>query len=154
MQIVRALLVEDDPEWQRQLAEILLELGYTVQTVSNYADARNRYVSATFDLIIADLRLGSELANRDGVFILEDAFTKGIPAVVVTGYGTRDMVRKADRYDVLKLVHKGAFDKEQFKQTVSEVVRISTSNAVPPTLQQTKEVRQLLRKLDAGEIIE
>jgi DNA-binding NtrC family response regulator len=150
---IRILLTEDDQGWQTTLSGVLVQEGYVVEIASDYAIAYDLFVSVAFDLIVVDLNLGPDSSNRDGVSLLEDTFRKGVPAIVVTGFGTPDMVKKANLYGVMRIMHKRAFDIEDFKHVVSEAVYLASSKPTPPTPQQTKEVGLLLRKLAGGEFI-
>jgi DNA-binding response OmpR family regulator len=153
VQDIRILLAEDDPGWQTTLSSVLVQQGYVVHIAPDYASAYDQFVSVAFDLIIVDLSLGPDSGNRDGVSLLEDAFRKGVPAIVVTGFGTPDMVKKANLFGVMRIMHKRAFSIEDFKHAISEVVSLAISKPTPPTPQQTKEVGLLLRKLASGEFI-
>lgn len=150
---VSILLVEDDPAWQETLGEIIKEKGCTFQVVSSYGEAFDRFLTEAFDLVVIDLRLGPEENNRDGVALLQDAYEKGIPAVVVTGYGTPDVIKKADRYDALRVMHKGKFGIEQFKRVVDKVISATGSEPSKPAPQEVKDINELLRKLVRGELL-
>ena len=147
------LLVEDDPAWQATLGEILQEKGCMVRIASSYGEALSRFVAESFDLVVIDLRLGPGEDNRDGVALLEDAYEKGIPAVVVTGYGTPDVVKKANRYDALRVMHKGKFRSEEFERIVDKVIAATGSELSKPTLQEVRDINDLLRKLARGEFL-
>lgn len=147
------LLVEDKPAWQETLGEIIQEKGCAVRVVSNYGEALSRFLAEPFDLIVIDLRLGPEENNRDGVGLLEDAYTRGIPAVVVTGYGTPDVIKKADRYDAMRVMHKGSFSAKEFEQIVDKIIAATGSEPSKPTSQEVKTLNELLRKLARGEFL-
>jgi len=64
----RILVVDDDPEMCRFLAEILGEEGYIIDTVQNGASALDLFTQKRFDLVISDLKMprmtGTELVRR------------------------------------------------------------------------------------------
>ena len=140
------LIVEDNLDWQTVLIELLKEEEFSIKTALSYCEARSKLGTDTFDLIIIDLRLGPEEDNRDGMALVKDACGKGIPAIVVTGYGTRDMVEKANRYDALAVIHKSAFEEEVFKQAVNKALTIAkkTPQKKCPS---SREIEELLRNL-------
>ena len=150
---LRVLLAEDESPWQHKIRKVLEQSGHTVEVVSSYAEAFAKFTAEAFDLTIVDLRLGPDIDNRDGVFLLEDAFAKGIPAIVITGHGTRDMIKQANRHDALRLMHKGSFDIAEFKQIVDVIARTTAPDSHSPTPRETENVKELLRRLAAGKPI-
>lgn len=144
------LLVEDDPAWQEMLSAVVREKGCTIQVVSTYGEAFSKLAAESFDLMIIDLKLGPEEDNRDGVALVEDACKKGIPAAVVTGYGTPALIKKADRYDAIRVMHKGKFQIEEFKQIIDKVISSAGSESFKPSVQDGKVINELLRKLARG----
>ena len=142
---IKILYAEDEPPWQKKIRRILETAGYIVEVASDYAVAHDKFTAESFDLIVIDLRLGPDVDNRDGQFLLEDAFKKGIPAIVITGYGTPNTIREAERLDALRFMHKGSFVIEEFRQAVQEVAAKSDPHI--PTPQETENLKKLLRRV-------
>lgn len=144
------LLVEDDPVWQQTLSQILQEKGCAFHIASTYSEALSKFTMGSFDLIVIDLKLGPEEDNRDGVGLLEDAYKKGIPAVVVTGYGTPAVIKKADRYDAMRVMHKGKFQIEEFERIVDKAISSAGPESFEPAVEDGEAINELLRKLAGG----
>lgn len=149
---IKILYAEDEPEWQKKIRRILEREGCIVEVASDYAVAHEKFAAESFDLIVIDLRLGPNADNRDGQFLLEDTFTKGIPAIVITGFGTPDMIKKADRYEALRFMYKGSFNIKEFRQAVAKVAAVPEPHAT--THKEKETFKELLRKLMAGESIQ
>jgi CheY-like chemotaxis protein len=117
----RALVIEDEPEWQHKLRNLLTEDGYTVYSVSDYDEAIGVIRSQRYyDVVILDLTLGDPSA-ANGMVLLEEIANSGKRSrvVVVTASDSVDMVRSAFReYGVSDCLRKNAFDKQAFRQAV------------------------------------
>src|SRR5262245_60193617 len=80
------LLVDDDRQLLDSMSAWLRELGFVVTGVPTLTAARRCLVGDTFDLVLADIRLGDE----DGIDLLE-AVRQGqpeTPTILMTGYAT------------------------------------------------------------------
>jgi CheY-like chemotaxis protein len=126
----RILLVEDERVWRRKLRKILEREGYKVETAASYGEALGRLCKESFRLVVTDLRLGPKEHQKDygGIALLDDAAERQIPTIVVTGYGTVQLARRAyEDYDVLQFLSKGTFEARRF----IEIVRQALMPAVP-----------------------
>ena len=87
--MLRALVVDDDPEILRPLAKLVEREGFTTRTCESLAKARSQLAGETWDVVIADLSLpdGSAL---DLLSQIEDlAQTVRSSSSPVTGASTR-----------------------------------------------------------------
>ena len=88
----KLLLVDDSADSRDLLGELLLALGYTVQTAGRGEEALARVAEEAFDLIILDLMMpgmdGYEVLSR----LKQDAGTRHVPVLVVSGYTELDSV--------------------------------------------------------------
>jgi len=91
--MAKVLFIDDDPDWQQTLQELLATAGHQSHRATTFETAINILNSKEiYDLIVFDLRLGKALSNSDQ-FIWLDAFVKGMKArnlhipsvIVVTG---------------------------------------------------------------------
>jgi len=110
----KILVVDDVTDWREQLRDSLRHSGYKVETASSYEEAlqKIRAESDELALVIVDLRLDpSDEENRDGMLLLEELAQERINALVLTGYGTPDLEKKADELHCIKFLEKGIIGK-------------------------------------------
>jgi DNA-binding NtrC family response regulator len=153
MKNLQILVVEDTKEWREQIVSILNLNGYHINTAQNYTEAHGYLTKGGFDLLLVDINLGSNSENRDGIIILKDAFGRGIPSIVITAYGTRETIEKANVYAAVRFFHKQRFKPVEFLQSVEEISRSHNSSFPKPTQREEKGLAELIRKLIAGEQI-
>ena len=94
------LIIEDDAAFCQMLQKFLTKQGYSVQSSYNAPDAKTKYQSTHFDLVLTDLRL----PDYDGIQLLVD-IKKASPktaVVMMTGY--------AEVGTAVAAMKKGAFD--------------------------------------------
>jgi signal transduction histidine kinase len=94
------LVVEDDPVDQMALKRLLKkeQLAYKVTMAESLQQAREMLARDTFDVVVADYRLG------DGVALDLFEWLQGLPVIVVTGGGDEGVAiqaMKAGAYDYL-----------------------------------------------------
>jgi DNA-binding NtrC family response regulator len=141
------LVVDDMPDWRDQLASTLKRDGYSVTTVAGYGEALGELRRSEYQLVIVDLRLSqADQSNRDGMILLDDLSALKIPAVVITGYGTTELARKAyGDYAVLDFIEKNNFDLKKFREVVKAAFRKAE--------EMEKELSDLRAKFMRGEIV-
>jgi DNA-binding NtrC family response regulator len=141
------LVVEDMPDWRDQLASTLKRDGYAVTTAASYGEALGELRRSEYRLVIVDLRLSpADENNRDGMLLLEDLAGLKIPAIVVTGYGTAELARRAFLdFGTLDFLEKKDLKLEKLRQ----VVRAAFQKAE----EMEKELSELRAKFLRGEII-
>jgi DNA-binding NtrC family response regulator len=94
------LLVDDDRRVLESMADWLRGQGYDLDTAAGYVNALERLRGKSYDLVLADVRLG----DGDGFDLLEQC-RRNWPAsqvVLLTGYGTPD--------GAIEAIRAGAFD--------------------------------------------
>jgi DNA-binding NtrC family response regulator len=141
------LVVDDMPDWRDQLASTLKRDGYAVKTVAGYGEALGELRRSEFQLAIVDLRLSqADQSNRDGMILLEDLAKLKIPSIVLTGYGTAELARKAvGDYAVLDFIEKNNFDLKKLRDVISAAFRKAE--------EMEKELSELRSKFMRGEIV-
>jgi len=143
------LIVEDMGDWRDQLASTLKRDGYAITAVASYSEALGelRRRDCEYQLVIVDLRLSpNDENNRDGMLLLEDLAALKIPAIVVTGYGTAELARKAFRdYATLAFLEKKDLKLEKLRQVVQEAFRKAD--------EMEEELAELRAKFLRGEIV-
>lgn len=141
------LIVEDMRDWRDQLESILHRDRYSVTTVTSYGEALGELRRSEYQLVIVDLSLNeADENNRDGMILLEDLASLGIPAIVLTGYGTAELARKAYRdYGIVDFLEKKDLDLKKLRKIVKEVFNKAK--------EMEKELSELRAKFMRGEII-
>jgi DNA-binding NtrC family response regulator len=98
--MAKILVVDDNPDVLKLIANILESNNYEVKTVSNGASAIKELESNDYDMVLTDLMM----PDVDGMQVLENAILK-IPktiCIILTGHGT---IKSS-----VEAIKKGAFD--------------------------------------------
>jgi len=114
-----ALLVEDDAEQLRPLAEIVEGLGFSVRTASSLAEARASVEHRRPDVVITDLMLpdGEGLELRSDALAMAEA-----EFILVTGHATIESAVAALRTGVLDYLTKPV-DVDHLERVLGNVAR-------------------------------
>lgn len=151
------LVVEDNLNWREQLTSILRDEGYAVETASDYVEALGQLRRRAFDLLVVDLRLSdADETNRKGMGLLNDAYERQIPTIIVTGYGTSELAEEAyHEYGVYDFISKGNFDSGRFRESVKQAIAIHQARRRPKALtpEQKRRFDETIRKIFRGEAI-
>ncbi len=129
----RILVVDDEPGVLTTIQAILQMEGHDVQGVANGHDALNIVRAQTFDLMLTDLRLGSD----DGLEVLAELrkLAPDTVAIVLTGYaslesaieamrqGAYDYLVKPTDVEELKLTVARALERQRLQRELAERVR-------------------------------
>lgn len=133
------LVVDDEPGVLTTIQAILKMEGYDVQGAASGHEALNTVRRQTFDLILTDLRLGSD----DGLDMLAELrkLAPDTVAIVLTGYaslesaieamrqGAYDYLAKPTDVEELKLTVARALDRQRLQRELAERVReLETAN--------------------------
>lgn len=98
---VSILVVDDDPETQDLLREVLNEQGYKVFTSGSAEEALKIGEEENFDVIISDMKLGSNLSGLD-VLRAYKSIQPDSEVILITAFGSMETAIEA--------VKAGAFD--------------------------------------------
>ena len=120
------LIVEDDRKVLRILTRQLSSEGYAILQAENGKEAEDIAVSNRPDLVILDIRL----PDYDGIQILEHLMSidNTIKVVILTGYGTQEIVRSAMEIGAIDFLTK-PFEPDELSAVVREVL-VSEPSAV------------------------
>jgi DNA-binding NtrC family response regulator len=134
-------------DWREQLAATLQRDGHAVTTVASYGEALGELRRSEYQMVIVDLRLSpTDEDNRDGMILLQDLAVLRIPAIVVTGYGTAELARRAFRdYAAVDFLEKKDLDLKKLRQVVKDAFRKAE--------EMEKELAELRARFLRGEII-
>jgi DNA-binding response OmpR family regulator len=125
----KILVVDDSPQISKALSDLLSASGYSVRTAPSGERALQILESATFDLIITDLKMtgmtGIDLAKQ----VLQK--TPGLPVVILTGFGDMDSVINALRLGVADYLKK-PFSIDEVTSVVEREIAKSRSRQAAP----------------------
>lgn len=128
------LVVDDEPVWLDQLADLLEEEGYLVSKAITREGAERYLKTRTFDLAVVDVNLtdaptdeSGEPLDQQGMELIEGirrfAKKKDMAIVIVTGYGTSRITRKAFKFlGVNDVLFKKGFDIDEFRSVIHYAV--------------------------------
>lgn len=117
---ITILVVDDEPSVLLTYSMILRQAGYDVTGVSTGREAKMALEERSFDLLVCDLALES---SRSGLEVLDFARSRypALPAILLTGYATRDLAEEADRKRVT-LLYK-PIEVTDLLETISKLTR-------------------------------
>ncbi len=118
-QPIRILIIEDDPELRRVLSTVLEAEGYDVTVAEGGSQAVETAHGATFDLVVADIRM----EGMDGLEALETIQSEQpeVRSLVVTGYSTEADSIRAIRLGVSDYLTK-PFRLDAFLDAINAIV--------------------------------
>ncbi len=163
----RALIVEDSPAWQEILAEILTDMGLTVDIADDLPSALASLRATPHRLAVVDLSLRpDDERNRDGLEVLDAVrrLDPGCAALLLTGYATVEIaVAALTQHHAATCLRKETFRRAEFRQTVRQLLALPPLTQLPapatvppqpveaPTTEVTRAIgRALLVEDDAG----
>ncbi len=120
----RVLIVDDDPEWQKNLVQYLEREGFHAEAASSAAEALQRLQEALYHLIVLDLQLGQGNAmNREGFNLLAElkqrGLTEAINVVLLSAHSTPELIREAFRdHAVADFLNKETFEASEFIKNI------------------------------------
>jgi RNA polymerase sigma factor (sigma-70 family) len=145
VQVLRALVVEDDHSWQQILSEILSDCGLEVDVAANLDAASLSLKSQPHRVAVVDLSLfPNDHNNYDGLRVL-DAIRRLDPncrAILLTGFATVELaVTALTDYGAFTFLRKESFHRSQFRDIVYRILvtpphpasrtQVSTSTTAP-----------------------
>lgn len=115
----RILIADDEDTFLQATSELLRREGYTCTAVADAEAARQTLVEATYDLLIADIRMpgNSRLEFIDAL----ERIAPGVPVILVTGYPSMETAIHAVRLPVMGYLVKPV-DFDQMRATVARVI--------------------------------
>ena len=126
VQVLRALVVEDDHSWQQIISEILSDCGLEVDVATNLNDATLNLKSRAHRVAVVDLSLSpNDHNNYDGLRVL-DAVRRLDPncrAILLTGFATVELaVTALTDYGAFTFLRKESFHRSQFRDVVYRIL--------------------------------
>ena len=91
------LLVEDDADVRQLLQHVLLSAGYRLDAAESAREALSLIERNAYDLVVTD----GILPDGNGIAIADAAKSRGMKAVIVTGYALRFAKEDLERHDYI-----------------------------------------------------
>lgn len=114
---IRVLLVDDEEELVDFLGKRLIRKGFAVKSVTSGKAALKAMDSATFDVVVLDLKM----PEMDGLQVLK-AIKQDAPftqAIMLTGHGSIELALQSGKSDAYKFLSKPA-DFEELVEVITE----------------------------------
>ena len=137
----KILVVDDSPQISKALSDLLSASGYSVRTAPSAERALQILESATFDLIITDLKM----TGMTGIDLAKQVLQKspGLPVVILTGFGDMDSVINALRLGVADYLKKPFSIDEVMSVVEREITKSKGRAAVPAEAKPTEKPPRL-----------
>jgi DNA-binding NtrC family response regulator len=117
--LTRILLVEDDADVRPSIEQLLLAAGYAVDGAGTFAGGSALLALSTYDLVITD----AMLEDGNGIDIANAAKSRGIKALVLTGYAAQFPLELLEQHPCLGKPVRG----EELLRVVARYLEIDTS---------------------------
>lgn len=125
---LRVLVVDDEASMRELLEIVLAKDGYEVVALPNANDAVDRLSKEAFDVVLTDLRMGTERDAGMGLLEWMTANNPTTPAIMMTAYGSvetaieamkrgaADYIMKPFKNDEVRLLVKRAIEQRNLKR--------------------------------------
>lgn len=125
------LIIEDDITFSLMLTTWLGKKGFSVTTSTSVNESKQKCVSASFDVILSDLRL----PDGDGIDLLQWLKEKNpsIPVIMMTSYADIQTAVKAIKLGASDYIAK-PLNPEELLLKIKDLVKIAPSVEKKPTL--------------------
>ena len=119
----RILLVDDEETIRYALREALISEGYKVDVAGDAFQALERFKTSAYDLIITDIRM----RGMDGIQLIREIKrdSSDLQIVIITAYGSLEMVKEAARLGVVEMISK-PFKIQEIKDVIGRVFKDSS----------------------------
>jgi DNA-binding NarL/FixJ family response regulator len=132
----RALIVEDDRQWQEILAESAADAGLAVDAADRYEAALECVRAAPHRVAVIDLALrGDDHQNQDGLLLLDTlrADDPGCVTILLTGYATVELAVSAlTEHGAFTCLRKETFNRRQFHEVIERALGTQGAEGTTP----------------------
>jgi len=118
----KALVIEDESNWQETLSSELADSGYFVDCATDFEEAVDKVKNYVYRLVIVDLKLGN-FSPQKGMELLGEIreINKDTEIIVVSAWDTSERVRDAfAKYRVRDFLMKSGFNIQQFREAIEQ----------------------------------
>jgi DNA-binding response OmpR family regulator len=123
----RVLVIEDDLDWQSDIAELVEEEGCQVDAAASYSEAIDLLASNTYQLALVDIRLGETSADAEAGFNwveMNRRLNYQTPVIFISGEGDSDRIYKAAfEYGAKDFINKGNFRPLHLRRRIRDILR-------------------------------
>lgn len=150
---MRALIVEDSPDWQAILAELLGDLGLQADVAASLTEARGLLAGgAPHRVAVVDLSLSAnDEGNQEGLRVLEavrEADPQCTP-LLLTGFATVEIaVAALKQYGAFTCLRKETFRRAEFRDVVQTI--LAQARPHDPLASLTAREREVMALVVAG----
>jgi two-component system response regulator AtoC len=141
------LIIDDDVEVNRSLELVLQTLGYTTTTALSGDDGVKLINTATFDLVLCDLRL----PGISGLDVLQEAAQR-VSIILMTAFSNQDIASQAAACGAFDYIRKPIFPDDLIftLRRFEEHVRLKRENqSLKATLSERYSFNNIIAKSDA-----
>lgn len=118
----KILLVDDSITTITLEKNILLKLGYNIETAQNPIEALDKMQITRFDLIVSDV----EMPHMDGFSFLEklktDEMFSDIPVIMMSSLMNEENQQIAKKLGAKKYINKNEFNQDEFIDTINNIL--------------------------------
>lgn len=126
---MKVLVLDDDKAVLNVVSTILEQAGHEVEPVEDPAVAVKMVAKEDYDIILFDYKMGV----RDGIWFLKNVdIPKSTSAILMTGYGTRNLVNRVFSLGASGYLMKPFTADELLKHVEFHCARKLSSGILPP----------------------
>ncbi len=114
---LRILLVEDNEDTLKYLAQILTHRGHRVSTADRLSVALEAAAAGEFDLVMSDI----ELPDGSGLDLMRSLARRGVPGIAISGYGAKEDIDQSLAAGFAEHLTK-PIDLRQLEETIRRVI--------------------------------
>jgi DNA-binding NtrC family response regulator len=138
----RILVVEDDTEVRRAVAQMLDQLGYLSVPCSHAQEALDHVQSQKFDLLLIDYRM-PDMTGLDLILMLRQE-SLNVPIIMMTGYSATEDRISSEKLGVFAVLKK-PIAAPQLAKTVKDCLEASAQKAPASTGKQPGKTALIVR---------
>lgn len=126
----KILLVEDEPTEARLYQNLLTAEGFTVVSIDNAQDCRQKVVEEKPDLVLMDVMM-PKMNGFEALDVLQfDSTTKATPVIMLTNLSDPRYEEEALRHGAVKFLIKSQTENKQLISTIKDVIAAFGKKAV------------------------
>lgn len=154
---IHALVVEDDPNWQGILREILEDMGLTVTVLDTLAAVEPQVRQVAYRVAVVDLSLSEvDHRNQEGLRVLDliRSHNPGCTALLLTGYATVELaVSVLTEHGAFTCLRKEMFNRAQFRDVIKDALAAPGSVPAEPQSAEVPEPVELVVTAQDGALV-
>jgi CheY-like chemotaxis protein len=146
----RALVVDNSPDWQKKLEDLLRKLGYEVEVAASEREVMVRLTQTQFQLALVDVRLHGDVVEDESGLSLAmaiRALDPQVKVILLTAFGpATTLVLRAMRYQgVVNFIAKHEI------RSASDLQSMIQTALAEPGFEETSDLCQFSLSLEIGQ---